>query len=92
MRLHCVEDISVADVARMLQTPQKPLYRRLDKLKDTLRAQLVSAGMSRAAVDDLIASHAMDAVVPESHPADIHADVRPTNVRDGSQPASLRVK
>jgi hypothetical protein len=57
-----------------------------------LRAQLVSAGMSRATVDDLIASHAMDAVVPESHPADIHDDVRPTNVRDGSHPASLRVK
>jgi RNA polymerase sigma factor for flagellar operon FliA len=37
IRLHYFESMSVAEIARALALPQKPLYRRLDRLLATLR-------------------------------------------------------
>jgi RNA polymerase sigma factor for flagellar operon FliA len=47
VRLHYFESMSVADIARGLSIPQKPLYRRLERLLGALRARLERAGISR---------------------------------------------
>jgi DNA-directed RNA polymerase specialized sigma24 family protein len=41
------EGTSVADIARALGLPQKPLYRRLERALAALRAALEAAGVSR---------------------------------------------
>lgn len=46
VRLRFWEGMSVADIARGLDLPQKPLYRRLTGVLEELRAQLESAGVS----------------------------------------------
>jgi RNA polymerase sigma factor (sigma-70 family) len=45
VRMHFADGHSVADVARALRLEQKPLYRRLDRLRDRLRALLESEGL-----------------------------------------------
>lgn len=46
VRLHFQEGYSVADVARALGLEQKPLYRRIPKLKEQLREHLEREGIS----------------------------------------------
>ena len=48
--------MSVADVARILQLPQRPLYRRIDLLLDRLREALAHAGIDERTATDLIGS------------------------------------
>ena len=45
LRLHFFEAMTVANIARMLQTEQKPLYRRIEKIKDQLRSELEKRGV-----------------------------------------------
>jgi RNA polymerase sigma factor for flagellar operon FliA len=47
LRLRFWEGLSVADVARGLGVPQKPLYRRIERLLAQLRKLLVQNGLSR---------------------------------------------
>jgi RNA polymerase sigma factor (sigma-70 family) len=47
LQLRFWEGLSVAEIARGLGLPQKPLYRRLDRALTDLRGLLVQAGMSR---------------------------------------------
>ena len=53
VRLHYMEAMSVADIARGLALPQKPLYRRLERALSTLRTRLERAGISREHVREL---------------------------------------
>jgi RNA polymerase sigma factor for flagellar operon FliA len=53
VQLHYMESMSVADIARGLALPQKPLYRRLDRLIAKLRISLERAGISRERVREL---------------------------------------
>ena len=46
VQLHFAEGNTVADVARALRIEQKPLYRRVERLRVRLRALLESAGLS----------------------------------------------
>ena len=55
VRMHYMEEMSVADIARGLALPQKPLYRRLQRSLDTLRAGLERAGISREHVREMVA-------------------------------------
>jgi RNA polymerase sigma factor (sigma-70 family) len=55
VRLHYMEDVSVADIARGLALPQKPLYRRLERALSTIRTGLERAGVSRDHVRELVA-------------------------------------
>ena len=55
VRLHYMEAMSVADIARGLSLPQKPLYRRLERALSTLRAGLERLGVSREDVLELAA-------------------------------------
>lgn len=47
LRLHFVEGMSLADVSRNLCLPQKPLYRRLERLLVILRRELERRGVTR---------------------------------------------
>jgi RNA polymerase sigma factor for flagellar operon FliA len=54
LRLRFREDLSVADIARLLKIDQKPLYRRLERLKTGLRRELEAAGIRRDLVLALV--------------------------------------
>lgn len=56
IRFHFAEEMTVAEIARVLQTPQRPLYRRLESLLQQLRGALTSAGIDRRVVADLVDS------------------------------------
>ncbi|MFP3939624.1 MAG: RNA polymerase sigma factor [Thermoanaerobaculia bacterium] len=45
LRMRFEDDFTVADVARALSLPQKPLYRRIDALKRHLRRELEARGL-----------------------------------------------
>lgn len=50
VRLNCVESMTVADIARALGLPQKPLYRRLKTAIRALRTTMEHRGISREAI------------------------------------------
>lgn len=54
IRLRFASDLTIADISRMMQVPQRPLYRRLDALLNRLRGVLVDAGIDRATASDLV--------------------------------------
>lgn len=56
VRLRFGKGMTIADVARMMQIEQRPLYRRIEAILRRLRAALVSAGIDGATVDELIGS------------------------------------
>jgi RNA polymerase sigma factor for flagellar operon FliA len=60
MRFHFGAELSIADAARMLGVPQRPLYRRIDVLLRQLRQSLEREGVGSAAVEDLIAAGGSD--------------------------------
>jgi RNA polymerase sigma factor for flagellar operon FliA len=55
VRLHYMEAMSVADIARGLALPQKPLYKRLERTLERLRRELERAGVTREYVQTLTA-------------------------------------
>ena len=54
VRLHFLEAMSVADIARALAVPQKPLYRRLQRSLQALRSGMERSGISREYVRELV--------------------------------------
>jgi RNA polymerase sigma factor (sigma-70 family) len=54
LRLHFDAGLTIAEIARSLHLDQKPLYRRIRKICDGLREQLLEAGISPSRVDELI--------------------------------------
>lgn len=54
VRLRFASNMSIADIARILVLPQRPLYRRLDALLANLRGALSDAGIDRAAAEGLV--------------------------------------
>jgi RNA polymerase sigma factor for flagellar operon FliA len=49
-----MENLSVANIARGLALPQKPLYRRIERALAELRKSLEAAGVSREHVQTLL--------------------------------------
>lgn len=47
VRMHFWESLSIADIARALRLPQKPLYRRLERALVVLRRRLEISGVTR---------------------------------------------
>ena len=47
VRMHFMEGLTVAEVARGLGVPQKPLYRQLERARVKMRAHLERSGISR---------------------------------------------
>ncbi len=60
LRLHFLQGLTLAEVARALSVPQKPLYRLRDRALATLRAELTASGLTADAVRDLLGG-ALDA-------------------------------
>ena len=54
LRMRFWEEMSVADIARGLSLPQKPLYRRIERALGDLRKYLEAAGISRERVRALL--------------------------------------
>lgn len=87
VRLRYWQGLSVADVARALDVAQKPLYRRLERVLATLRAQLERRGVDREQVRALLgeplpddaaaAAPQPDAVRPALPPIARAGDARP---------------
>jgi RNA polymerase sigma factor for flagellar operon FliA len=61
LRLRFESSLTIADIARLMKVPQRPLYRRLEALLDGLRAILLNGGIDPATADDLLgASHRIE--------------------------------
>jgi RNA polymerase sigma factor (sigma-70 family) len=56
MRMRFWSEMSVADIARVLQVEQKPLYRRLLGIQATLRRALESRGVNHERATDILGS------------------------------------
>ncbi|HEX2093137.1 MAG TPA: sigma-70 family RNA polymerase sigma factor [Longimicrobiaceae bacterium] len=54
LRMRFWKEMSVADIARALAVPQKPLYRRVERILAQLRERLEAAGVSREWVRSLL--------------------------------------
>ncbi len=54
VRLRFESSLTIADIARLMNVSQRPLYRRLEALLRGLRELLVNAGIDPAAADDLL--------------------------------------
>ncbi|MDP9190351.1 MAG: hypothetical protein M3P06_01445 [Acidobacteriota bacterium] len=54
VRLRFESSLSIADISRLMNVPQRPLYRRLEALLGRLRAVLLEAGIDPATAADLI--------------------------------------
>lgn len=54
LKLRFVDGLQIASIGRVLQLDQKPLYRRIEQIKQTLRAALEAQGVSRADVASII--------------------------------------
>lgn len=54
VRMHFADGISLADVARALGLEQKPLYRRVNRLRGRVRTILEGAGLDQKDVRDLL--------------------------------------
>jgi RNA polymerase sigma factor for flagellar operon FliA len=76
VRLRFWQGLSVADVARALAVPQKPLYRRLERVLAGLRAELERRGVDREAVQALL-DEARPPAADERVPADDGTPRRP---------------
>jgi len=56
IRFHFGAELSIADAARLLGVPQRPLYRRIEALLRQLREALEREGVGAAAVAELISA------------------------------------
>jgi RNA polymerase sigma factor (sigma-70 family) len=54
VRLRFESSLSIADIARLMKVPQRPLYRRLESLLLALRETLLAAGVDPAAIGELL--------------------------------------
>ncbi|HEX6098130.1 MAG TPA: hypothetical protein VF432_17520 [Thermoanaerobaculia bacterium] len=54
LRLRFESSLSVADIARLMAVPQRPLYRRMELLLGRLREVLQAAGIDSGTVGDLL--------------------------------------
>ena len=60
IRFHFGAELGIADAARVLGVPQRPLYRRIEALLRQLREALMREGVGPAAVEELISAGESD--------------------------------
>ncbi|MBB4636875.1 RNA polymerase sigma factor [Longimicrobium terrae] len=53
-RMHYVDDFTIAAIARTLKLEQKPLYRRLDRVRKQLRSELEAQGIDKESVREIL--------------------------------------
>jgi len=54
LRFHYGSSMTLADIARALRVPQRPLYRRIERLHNVLRDALAGAGIDGSLIGELI--------------------------------------
>ncbi len=54
LHFHYGASMTLADISRALRLPQRPLYRRIERLHETLRKALIRSGIQEDAIADLI--------------------------------------
>jgi RNA polymerase sigma factor (sigma-70 family) len=54
LRFHYGSSMTLADIARSLRLPQRPLYRRIERLHNVLREALAGAGIDAPLIGELI--------------------------------------
>jgi hypothetical protein len=54
LRMRFASAVSIVDISRMLRLPQRPLYRRIEHLLQSMRDALAAAGVDSRALPDLI--------------------------------------
>ena len=54
LKMHFLEGCPIAEIARLLDTPQKPLYREVERILAALRRSLQAAGLSQSSVGHLL--------------------------------------
>ena len=54
LRFRFASSMTIADIARVMNVPQRPLYRRLEALLSRLKQQLAQAGLDAAALGEVI--------------------------------------
>lgn len=86
IRMHFLEGRSLADVARVLDVPQKPLYRVKDRALRTLALALHAAGVTREQVRGLLGGALVDVPSADATPAD--ATAGDGGDTDGSWPSN----
>lgn len=70
LRMRFWDDVTVADIARGLDLPQRPLYRRINRLIDTLREALDARGVVPERVLDTVGARSIGPEeIPESRPS-----------------------
>src|ERR1041385_5241956 len=62
IRFHFGAEMSIADAARMLGVPQRPLYRRVEALLRQLRDALERESVGSAAIEDVISAGASESL------------------------------
>ncbi|HEX8407369.1 MAG TPA: hypothetical protein VF883_00770 [Thermoanaerobaculia bacterium] len=83
LRLRFESSLSIADIARLMNIPQRPLYRQFEALFERLRNTLAAAGIDPAAAADLLA--AADRIELDFGAAWKNADPRRTNESETEQ-------
>lgn len=58
LRFRFASSMTIADIARVMDKPQRPLYRRLESLLASLRQSLAEAGLDSRALADVIGAPA----------------------------------
>lgn len=54
IHLHYASSMSIADISRAMRLPQRPLYRRFERLLASIRDALAAAGIDATSVHDMI--------------------------------------
>jgi RNA polymerase sigma factor for flagellar operon FliA len=57
LRMLFAQEMTVADIARMLHVEQKPLYRRIDAICRNLKKRLATAGIEAADAEEIVGRH-----------------------------------
>jgi RNA polymerase sigma factor (sigma-70 family) len=60
IRFRFADGLGIADIARMLQVPQRPLYRRVEALLLRLRRALTAAGIRESDLPELLGAALLD--------------------------------
>lgn len=66
LRMRFTENMQISEIAKALQLEAKPLYRRIEKLLESLRASLEATGLTAALVTEALDAHGFDEALQES--------------------------
>jgi RNA polymerase sigma factor for flagellar operon FliA len=81
LRMRFTENMQISEIAKALHLEAKPLYRRIEKVLESLRGVLEASGLTATLVTQALDAHGFDEALPESG-----GGVRPF-VRSGHAPA-----